>query len=81
MLEVIMPKWGLTMDAGTLNAWRKHEGEAVASGEAIAEVATEKIVNELESPADGILAKILVPEGTEDVPVGTVLCLIDSAVH
>jgi pyruvate/2-oxoglutarate dehydrogenase complex dihydrolipoamide acyltransferase (E2) component len=79
MLEVIMPKWGLTMDYGTLNAWRKREGDAVAKGEAIAEVATEKIVNELECPADGVLARILVAEGAEEVPVGTVLCLIDEA--
>jgi len=45
-------------------------------GEIIAEVATEKVVNELESPADGIVGKLLVAEGTEEVPVGTVLCTI-----
>jgi pyruvate/2-oxoglutarate dehydrogenase complex dihydrolipoamide acyltransferase (E2) component len=81
MAEVIMPKWGLTMDFGTLNAWRKQEGDAVAKGEIIAEVATEKIVNELESPADGVLSKILVAEGTEEIPVGTTLCIIEETVR
>jgi len=75
-LEVIMPKWGLTMEYGTMTAWRKREGDRVVQGEIIAEVATEKVVNELESPADGIVGKLLVAEGTEEVPVGTVLCTI-----
>jgi pyruvate dehydrogenase E2 component (dihydrolipoamide acetyltransferase) len=79
MIEVIMPKWGLTMESGTMGPWHKREGERVAEGEIIAEVATEKITNELESPANGILARILVPEGTEEVPVGTPLCLIEEA--
>jgi pyruvate dehydrogenase E2 component (dihydrolipoamide acetyltransferase) len=77
MIEVFMPKWGLTMEYGTMGAWRKAEGDAVAAGEVIAEVATEKITNELESPADGRLVKILVTEGAEEVPVGAVLCLIE----
>jgi hypothetical protein len=42
MIEVIMPKWGLTMESGTMGPWRKQEGDAVAEGEVIAEVATEK---------------------------------------
>lgn len=75
--EVILPKWGLTMEEGTLVAWRKKEGERVEAGEIIAEVETEKITNELEAPAGGIIRRILVAEGTEEVQVGTVLCLID----
>ncbi len=77
MIEVIMSKWGLTMEYGTMGAWRKVEGDPVSAGEVIAEVATDKITNELESPVDGILTRILVAEGTEEVPVGTVLCLIE----
>lgn len=77
MIEVIMSKWGLTMEYGTVNAWRKAEGDPVVAGEVIAEVSTDKITNELESPVDGILTKILVAEGTEEVPVGTPLCLIE----
>jgi len=79
MIEVIMPKWGLTMEYGTVVSWRKAGGNRVAAGEVIAEVATEKITNELESPADGILTEILVTGGTEEVPVGTPLCLIEEA--
>lgn len=75
--EVILPKWGLTMEEGTLVAWRKKEGDRVEAGEIIAEVETEKITNELEAPAGGVISRILVAEGTEEVPVGTVLCLID----
>ena len=77
MTEVIMPKWGLTMDYGTVGAWRKAEGERVAMGEILVEIATEKITNELESPVAGVLAKILVAEGTEEVAVGTPICVID----
>jgi pyruvate/2-oxoglutarate dehydrogenase complex dihydrolipoamide acyltransferase (E2) component len=75
--EVILPKWGLTMEEGTLVAWRKKEGDRVEAGEIIAEVETEKITNELEAPAGGVIHRILIAEGTEEVPVGTVLCLID----
>lgn len=77
--EVILPKWGLTMEEGTLVAWRKAEGDAVTAGEVIAEVETEKITNELESPVSGVVSKILVAEGTEEIQVGTVLCVIDEA--
>ncbi len=79
MTEVIMPKWGLTMDSGTVGAWRKAEGDSVAQGEILVEIATEKITNELESPVGGVLSKILVPEGTEEVAVGTPICIIEEA--
>ena len=75
--EVILPKWGLTMEEGTLVSWLKQEGDRVEAGEVIAEVETEKITNELEAPVSGVISKILVEEDTEDIPVGTVLCLID----
>ncbi|MGQ9910281.1 MAG: biotin/lipoyl-containing protein [Candidatus Flexifilum sp.] len=75
--EVILPKWGLTMEVGTLVAWRKAEGDPVTAGEVIAEVETEKITNELEAPVSGTLSRILVAEGTEEIPVGTPLCIID----
>ncbi len=75
--EVILPKWGLTMAEGTLAAWRKREGDPVEAGEVIADVETEKITNELEAPVSGIIRQILVAEGTEEIAVGTVLCLID----
>jgi pyruvate dehydrogenase E2 component (dihydrolipoamide acetyltransferase) len=72
---VILPKWGLTMEEGTVTAWHKQEGDAVAEGEVLAEVETDKINNELSSPITGIVARILVPAG-EPVPVGTTLVVI-----
>ena len=74
-VEVILPKWGLTMEEGTVSEWRKQTGDAVAEDEIIAEVETDKITNELPAPASGIVAKILVAAG-ETVEVGTVLALI-----
>lgn len=76
-VEVTLPKWGLTMETGILAKWRKQVGERVTQGEVIADVETEKITSELEAPVNGVLSKILVEEGTEDIEVGTVLCIID----
>ena len=73
--NVILPKWGLTMEEGTVTAWRKAEGDAVAEGEVLADVETDKINNELPSPIHGVVAKILVPVG-EVVPVGATLVII-----
>ena len=74
-IEVILPKWGLTMEEGMVSEWRKQEGDAVAEDEIIADVETDTITNELPAPGSGILAKILVDAG-ETVEVGTVLALI-----
>lgn len=74
-IEVILPKWGLTMEEGMVSEWRKQEGDAVAEDEIIADVETDKITNELPAPGSGIVAKILVDAG-ETVEVGTVLALI-----
>lgn len=73
--NIILPKWGLTMEEGTVTAWRKQEGEAVSEGEALADVETDKINNELPSPISGIVARILVPVG-ETVPIGTTLAVV-----
>ncbi len=76
--EVILPKWGLTMEDGTVVAWHVSEGERVVEGQVIAEVETEKVENELEAPCAGVVAQILVQED-ETVDVGTVLAVIDPA--
>ena len=76
--NIILPKWGLTMEEGTVTAWRKNEGDPVAMDEVLAEVETDKINNELSAPITGILAKILVPAG-ETVPVGTTLAILASS--
>ncbi|MCX7792107.1 MAG: alpha/beta fold hydrolase [Chloroflexaceae bacterium] len=62
--EVVMPKWGLSMQEGKINLWLKREGEAVQKGEPIAEVETEKITNVVEAPASGTLARLCYPEGS-----------------
>ena len=73
--DVILPKWGLTMEDGTVVAWYVDEGDHVVQGEVIAEVETEKVENELEAPCAGVVARILVDED-ETVDVGTVLAVI-----
>ena len=66
--EIIMPQLGLTMEEGTVSSWLKHEGDAVKAGEAILEITTDKLTNEVTSEHDGVLLKIVAQEG-EDVPV------------
>ena len=73
--DVILPKWGLTMEDGTVVAWYVDEGDHVVEGEVIAEIETEKVENELEAPCAGVVARILVDED-ETVDVGTVLAVI-----
>lgn len=74
-VNVVMPKLGLTMKEGRVDRWLKKVGDIVKKGEEIVEVSTDKITNVVESPADGILAKILVNEG-EIVPVATPIGII-----
>ena len=61
--EVLMPKLGLTMTEGTIEEWRIKEGQPVKKGEVLFSVATDKLTNDVEADADGILLKILLPEG------------------
>jgi pyruvate dehydrogenase E2 component (dihydrolipoamide acetyltransferase) len=70
-----MPKWGLTMEEGIVSKWFKQPGDAVKKGEPLFEVETEKITNQVESPASGILHQIVVAEGAK-VPVGAVLAIL-----
>lgn len=64
MAEIIkMPKLGLTMTEGMVASWRKSEGDTVSKGEIIADISTDKLTFELESPVDGVLLKIIVQEG------------------
>lgn len=76
-VEVILPKWGLTMEEGTLTEWLVKEGQEVQEGEALANVETDKVTNQLEAPVSGVIAKIQVEDGTEEIAVGSVLCLIE----
>ncbi|XOK61818.1 dihydrolipoamide acetyltransferase family protein [Paenibacillus elgii] len=71
-VEVVMPKLGMAMKEGSVSLWHKKEGDPVTKGEIIANIGSEKIETDLEAPADGVLLKIVVPEG-EGVPPGTVI--------
>ena len=72
---VKMPKWGLTMTAGTVTEWIAEEGAEVAAGAPLLTVETEKAVNDVEAPADGVLRKIVAAAGTE-VPVSGPVAVI-----
>ncbi len=75
-VEVLMPALSPTMTEGTLARWLKAEGEEIRSGDAIAEIETDKATMEVEAVEEGTLARILVPEGTENVPVNQVIALL-----
>ncbi len=61
-VEVVMPKFGLTMQEGTIQRWFKGEGDSIAKGEALFEVETEKVLYEVQAPTAGRVAKLLYPE-------------------
>ncbi len=60
---VVMPKLGLTMTEGTVDEWKKNEGDAVQEGEVLLTVSTDKLTNDIQAPASGTLLKIAVPAG------------------
>ena len=74
--EIILPELAESMTSATLTTWLKQPGDSVRSGEPVAEVETDKTTVEIEAPTDGILDRIQVPAGTEDVVVGTVLAVL-----
>ena len=75
-IEVLMPALSPTMEKGNLAKWLKKEGDAVKSGDVIAEIETDKATMEVEAVDEGTLGKILVPEGTNDVAVNTPIAMI-----
>jgi pyruvate dehydrogenase E1 component beta subunit len=75
-IELKMPALSPTMEQGTLAKWLKAEGDTIAPGDIIAEIETDKATMEFEAIDDGVLEKILIPAGTEDVAVGAVIALI-----
>src|SRR3954464_1882296 len=75
-IEVLMPAQPATMEKGNLAKWHKKEGDAVKSGDVIAEIETDKAMMEVEAVDEGTLGKILVPEGTNDVAVNTPIAVI-----
>src|SRR5476649_2740442 len=75
-IEVLMPALSPTMEKGNLAKWLKKEGDAVKSGDIIAEIETDKATMEVEATDEGTMGKILVPEGTADVAVNTPIAVI-----
>ncbi|MEO8724408.1 MAG: pyruvate dehydrogenase complex dihydrolipoamide acetyltransferase [Sphingobium sp.] len=75
-VKIQMPALSPTMEEGTLAKWLVKEGDSVVSGDLIAEIETDKATMEFEAVDEGVIAKILVAEGTEGVKVGTVIALI-----
>ena len=74
MHEVKVPRLGQGMESGTVVRWLKAEGDEVAKGEALYELDTEKVTQEVEAEADGTLLKIAVQAG--EVPVGTTIAFV-----
>jgi pyruvate dehydrogenase E1 component beta subunit len=75
-INILMPALSPTMESGKLAKWLKKEGDPVKSGDVVAEIETDKATMEVEAVDEGVLARILVPGGTENVPVNTPIALI-----
>ncbi len=75
-VQILMPALSPTMTDGKLAKWLKQEGDVVAAGDVIAEIETDKATMEVEAVDEGVLGKILVPEGTEGVAVNTPIALL-----
>src|SRR5207253_498934 len=75
-INILMPALSPTMEKGNLAKWLKKEGDPVKAGDIIAEIETDKATMEVEAADDGVLAKIVVPEGTADVPVNQLIAVL-----
>ena len=75
-IEILMPALSPTMEEGNLSKWNVKEGDEVTSGMVIAEIETDKATMEVEAVDEGVVGKILVPEGTEGVKVNAVIALL-----
>ncbi|MCB1681587.1 MAG: pyruvate dehydrogenase complex dihydrolipoamide acetyltransferase [Alphaproteobacteria bacterium] len=75
-INITMPALSPTMTEGTLSRWLKAEGDSISAGDIIAEIETDKATMEVEAVDEGILGKIIVPAGTEKVPVNDVIAVL-----
>src|SRR5277367_3707267 len=75
-IQILMPALSPTMTEGTVAKWLKKEGDKVASGDVIAEIETDKATMEVEAVDEGVMGKIVVPEGTQNVKVNDVIAVL-----
>ena len=75
--SVVLPKWGMGLEEGTIMQWLKAEGDRVTQGEPIVEIETAKATQPVEAPVSGRLVKILLAAG-ETAPVNTEIALIEA---
>ena len=78
-IEILMPALSPTMEEGTLAKWLVKEGDTVSSGDIIAEIETDKATMEFEAVDEGVIGRILIPEGTADVKVNTAIAVLVEA--
>ncbi|XP_032678788.1 dihydrolipoyllysine-residue acetyltransferase component of pyruvate dehydrogenase complex, mitochondrial [Odontomachus brunneus] len=75
-IKVQLPALSPTMETGTIISWQKKEGDKLNEGDLLAEIETDKATMGFETPEEGYLAKIIVPAGTKNVPIGKLVCII-----
>lgn len=75
-IELKMPALSPTMEEGTLTRWLVKEGDSIKAGEILAEIETDKAIMEFEAVDEGVITKILIPEGSENVKVGTAIAYL-----
>ncbi len=75
-INITMPALSPTMEEGTLAKWLVKEGDSVSAGDILAEIETDKATMEFEAVDDGVIGKIVVPEGSEGVPVNAVIAVL-----
>ena len=74
--RVNLPALSPTMELGTIVSWEKKEGDQVSEGDLLCEIETDKATMGFETPEEGYLAKIIIPAGSKDIPIGKLLCII-----
>ncbi|KAF7989738.1 hypothetical protein HCN44_008412 [Aphidius gifuensis] len=75
-VKVTLPALSPTMETGTIITWHKKEGDRLTEGDLLAEIETDKATMGFETPEEGYLAKILVPAGTKNITIGSLVCII-----
>ena len=75
-IKVALPALSPTMEMGTIVNWEKKVGDQVSEGDLLCEIETDKATMGFETPEEGYLAKVMLPAGSKDIPVGKLLCII-----